>query len=107
MSAKFVVSNMGMAQAPVALGPYCRGKVLDGGQSGVWGYSSGLTGRDPITSKLVSDCPGEQTTQVFENIRVLAEENGFTQDGHCIKNMLYITDMAHFPKINEAYIKFF
>ena len=48
------VGNMTISKGPVALGPYCSGKVLSTNAGGVWGFSSGLTGRCPDTSELVS-----------------------------------------------------
>ena len=37
----------------------------------------------------------------------LARINGFTLDGHTVKNMVYITDMKNFAACNEVYKKYY
>ena len=85
------------ARGPVALGPY---------SPAVWSgdmlYLSGQTPVDPSTGRLVEGDVGVQTGRAFANLELVLLDAGLTMDD-VIKCNVYLTDMADFPAMNEAY----
>ena len=47
-----------------------------------------------------------QTRRVFDNLRAVAEAAGGSLDG-MVKLTVYLTDLAHFPRINEIMAEYF
>ena len=84
-------------RGPAALGPY---------SSAVWAgeflYLSGQTPVDPSTGRLVEGDVGVQTRRAFANLELVLLDAGLTMDD-VIKCNVYLTDMADFPAMNEAY----
>ncbi len=37
----------------------------------------------------------------------MAEDNGLSLEDHCVKNVVYLVDMADFAKVNQVYTRFF
>ncbi len=75
--------------------------------AGPWLITSGQLGLrpDPPPS-LVEGGPTAQLTQALENgERLLADHGATRQD--VIKTTLFVTDMALFAALNEAYVDFF
>ena len=88
------------ADAPAAIGTYSQavrvGNML---------YLSGQIGLKPDTMELF-DSIGEQTHQVFRNLQaVLAAAGGKLDD--VVKLTVYLTDLAHFAKVNEIMALYF
>ncbi len=48
----------------------------------------------------------EQAEQAIKNLKALAEDNDMTL-ANTVKNVVYLTDMADFPKVNEVYKKYY
>jgi 2-iminobutanoate/2-iminopropanoate deaminase len=48
----------------------------------------------------------KQLDQTLENIRGLLKAEDLTTE-NIIKTTIFLTDLSHFPKVNEAYEKFF
>lgn len=86
--------------APAAVGTYSQGVEYNG----VY-YFSGQIGIDPQTSKLVEGFQG-QMDQILKNIDGLLESCSLTRE-HIIKTSIFVTDLANFNIVNEAYIKYF
>jgi 2-iminobutanoate/2-iminopropanoate deaminase len=87
--------------APAALGPYSHAV-----RHGSTLYCSGQTPQDPATGKLVEGSIGEQTTRCMENLAaVCAAAGGRLEDA--VRCGIYVTDMATFGEVNEAYARFF
>lgn len=86
--------------APAAVGTYSQGVEYNG----VY-YFSGQIGIDPQTSKLVEEFQG-QMDQILKNIDGLLESCSLTRE-HIIKTSIFVTDLANFNIVNEAYIKYF
>ena len=86
--------------APAALGPYSQaiktGKTI---------YMSGQIGLDPATGQLV-DGIGAQIVRVFENLKAVAAASGGSL-ADAVRVTIYLTDLAHFAKVNEAMAKYF
>jgi 2-iminobutanoate/2-iminopropanoate deaminase len=86
--------------APAAVGTYSQGVE----HNGVF-YFSGQIGIDPNTSVLVEGFDA-QIKQIMKNIDGLLESQKITRS-HIIKTSIFVTDLAMFSKVNEAYIEFF
>lgn len=86
--------------APAAVGTYSQGVEYNG----VY-YFSGQIGIDPATSELVEGFKG-QMDQILKNIDGLLEACSLTRE-HIIKTSIFVTDLANFNIVNEAYIEYF
>ncbi len=86
-------------KAPAAVGTYSQGVV----HQGVW-YFSGQIGLDLQGN--MREGFDAQLDQVLKNIDGLLEGAGLTRD-HILKTTIFMTDLALFGKVNEAYTKYF
>ncbi len=89
------------ARAPQAIGTYSQAVKV-----GSTVYMSGQIPLDPDSMQLVGDDIRTQITQVFENLRSVAEAAGGTLD-HVVKLNIFLTDLAHFPLVNEIMSEYF
>lgn len=89
------------ADAPAAVGPYSHavhaGQLL---------YLSGQTPIDPATGRLVDGDVAAQTARVFENLAAVLAAADLTFDD-VVKVNVYLTDMADFAAMNQAYADVF
>jgi reactive intermediate/imine deaminase len=69
-------------------------------------YISGQIPLDPASGELVSDSIEEQITQVFENLRAVAEAAG-SDLTKALKVTVFLTDLGHFAKVNEVMAQYF
>ena len=69
-------------------------------------YISGQIPLDPTSGELVSDSIEEQITQVFENLRAVAEAAG-SDLAKALKVTVFLTDLGHFAKVNEVMVQYF
>ena len=81
--------------APAAIGPYSQAVRADRTI-----YLSGQIALDPATGQLVDGGISPQAEQVFRNMRAVVEAAGGSL-AHCVKLTLFLTDLAHFPVVNE------
>jgi reactive intermediate/imine deaminase len=88
-------------RAPAAIGTYSQAV-----RSGDTVYLSGQIPLDPNTMRLVDGGPREQITQVFENLRAVAEAAGGSL-GSAVKLTVYLTNLADFPLVNEVMAEYF
>lgn len=87
--------------APNPPGPFSHAAVVDD-----WVYTSGMGGLDPATGQVVSDDVIEQTRQAIVNTeRILAAAGCTLQD--VVKSVVYLTDMADYPRVNAIYAERF
>jgi reactive intermediate/imine deaminase len=86
--------------APNAIGTYSQA-VRCGGTI----YLSGQIGLDPATMQLVEGIDA-QIKRVFDNLKAVAEAAGGSLDD-AAKLTIYLTDLAHFAKVNEAMAAYF
>jgi 2-iminobutanoate/2-iminopropanoate deaminase len=87
--------------APDAVGPYSHA-VSSGGLL----FCSGQTPLDPATGKLVQGPVGDQTRRCLENLQLVCAAAG-AELADAVRLGVYVTDMATFPEVNEAYAAFF
>jgi 2-iminobutanoate/2-iminopropanoate deaminase len=87
--------------APAAVGPYSHA-VLAGGLL----FCSGQIPLDPITGELVGETPAEQARRCLENLSAVCDAAGVTLE-RAVRMTVYMTDLAAFAEVNEAYGGFF
>ena len=88
------------AKAPSAIGTYSQAV-----RAGSTVYLSGQIGLEPESMQMAEGIEA-QTRRVFENLRAVAEAAGGSLDG-MVKLTVYLTDLAHFPRINEIMAEYF
>ncbi len=88
-------------KAPQAIGTYSQAVKID---STV--YLSGQIPLDPETMELVDGDMRIQITQVFNNLTAVAEASGGSL-ADVAKLNIYLTDLSHFPLVNEVMSEFF
>lgn len=89
------------ADGAAAVGPYSHAIDAD-----PFVYLSGQTPLDPATGRLVQGTIGEQTRQCLANLAAVLAAAGLNES-HAVKCNVYLTDMADFATMNEAYSAFF
>ena len=86
--------------APAAIGTYSQavrvGKTV---------YLSGQIGLDPASGQLVEGSEA-QIRRVFANLKAVAEAAGGSL-ADAVKLNVYLTDLAHFAKVNEIMATYF
>ncbi|MGB9430560.1 MAG: RidA family protein [Gammaproteobacteria bacterium] len=87
--------------APKAIGPYSQ--AIRAGNNV---YLSGQIALDPKTGELVPGGIEAQTKRAFENLKAVAEASGQGLE-HVVKVNIYLTDLAHFAKVNEIMAGYF
>ncbi|NEX18222.1 MAG: reactive intermediate/imine deaminase [Halochromatium sp.] len=83
-------------QAPAAIGPYSQAV-----RAGDTLYLSGQIPLVPGTGELVTGDIQIQARQVFSNLAAVAEAAGGDL-GDLVKLNIFLTDLAHFPLVNEV-----
>jgi reactive intermediate/imine deaminase len=83
------------SHAPQAIGPYSQAV-----RAGDTVYLSGQIPLDPATMQLVSGDIDAEIRQVFENLKAVAEAAGGSL-ANAVKVNVFLTDLAHFAKVNE------
>lgn len=87
--------------APKAIGPYSQAiKVAN------TVYFSGQIPLDPKTMALVSGDIAAQANQVFANLQEVAKAAGGGLED-IVKITIFLTDLTHFPVVNEIMMTFF
>ncbi|MGH8119788.1 MAG: RidA family protein [Gammaproteobacteria bacterium] len=88
-------------EAPQAIGTYAQAVKI-----GNTVYLSGQIPLVPDTMQLVAGDMRAQITRVFDNLAAVAKAAGGTlQD--VVKLNVYLTDLAHFPLVNEIMAQYF
>ena len=88
------------SHAPQAIGTYSQA-VRAGGTV----YLSGQIGLDPATMQMVEGIEA-QIHRVFQNLKAVAEAAGGSL-ADVVKLNVFLTDLAHFPKVNEIMSGYF
>ena len=88
------------ASAPAAIGTYSQAV-----KAGDTVYLSGQIGLDPVSMQLV-DGIDAQIQRVFDNLKAVAEDAGGSL-ADVVKLNVYLTDLGHFSKVNEAMARYF
>ena len=88
-------------QAPAPIGPYSQAVI-----AGNIVYVSGQIALHPVTGELVMSNLEAETRQVMENIRAILAQASVSFDA-IVKSSIFLSDMAHFTRVNEVYSSFF
>jgi len=88
-------------KAPQAIGTYSQAVKIDNIV-----YMSGQIPLVPDTMELVDGDMRMQITQVFNNLAAVAEASGSSLEDVAKLN-IYLTDLSHFPLVNEVMSEFF
>jgi reactive intermediate/imine deaminase len=89
------------ALAPAAIGPYSQAVKV-----GDLVFLSGQIPLDPATGQLVSGDIDAEIRRVFDNLKAVAQAAGGSLDDAAKVNV-YLTDLAHFAKVNEVMTSYF
>jgi len=84
------------ASAP-ASGPYSHGVRV-----GDFLFSAGQVPVDPLTCQLVKGDIRAQTHRVLQNLILILQDQGLTM-ANVVKTTVYMTNLADFAAMNEAY----
>jgi 2-iminobutanoate/2-iminopropanoate deaminase len=85
------------APAPHQGAPYSQAIVAGG-----YVFVSGQLGLVPGTSDFAGESIGEQTEQVFANLRAILEAAGSSVD-RLVKTTVYLQNLADFADMNDVY----
>jgi reactive intermediate/imine deaminase len=94
---KAIISS---SNAPQAIGTYSQAV-----KAGSTVFLSGQIGLDPASMKLVDGIEA-QIHQVFRNLSAVCQAAGGTMND-IVKLNVFLTDLAHFPKVNEIMAEYF
>lgn len=86
--------------APAAIGTYSQAV-----RAGDTVYLSGQIGLDPASMTMVEGIDA-QIERVFENLKAVAEAAGGSLND-AVKVNVYLIDLGHFAKVNEAMTRYF
>ncbi|MCP4186518.1 MAG: RidA family protein [Gammaproteobacteria bacterium] len=87
--------------APAAIGTYSQAVKVDNTV-----YISGQIPLDPASMEIVEGGIEAQITRVFDNLSAVAQAaGGGLQD--VVKLNIYLTDLSHFPTVNEIMAQYF
>jgi reactive intermediate/imine deaminase len=87
--------------APAAIGTYSQAVKV-----GTTVYLSGQIPLDPATMTLVEGGMDAQIRRVFDNLAAVAEASGGSLRD-TVKLNVFLTDLAHFPLVNEIMAGYF
>ena len=88
-------------RAPQAIGTYSQAVKV-----GTTVYMSGQIPLDPATMELVGDNIENQIKRVFDNLAAVADAAGGSLE-NIVKLNIFLTDLSHFPKVNEIMATYF
>ncbi len=94
-----VVVRTETAPAPFQGAPYSQAI-----KAGGFVFVSGQLALRPGHDGLAGESIGEQTEQVFENLRAILEESGSTLD-RLVKTTVFLQNLDDFAGMNEVYAK--
>ena len=83
------------SEAPAAIGPYSQAV-----RAGNTVYLSGQIPLNPKSMELVKGDIRAEIRQVFDNLAAVAEAAGGSL-ANAVRLTVYLTDLAHFPIVNE------
>lgn len=87
--------------APDAIGTYSQAV-----RSGDWVFLSGQIPLEPQAMQMVEGDMRAQIQRVFDNLGAVASASGGSL-ANCVKLTVYLTDLSHFPLVNEVMAEYF
>ncbi len=95
------VRSVTSEKAPKALGPYSQAIVTSD-----LVFCAGQVGLDPATGQIVSGDIKDQTRRCLDNLAAVLDAAGSSLD-RVTKTTVFLTDLAEFTAMNEAYAERF
>ena len=89
------------ADAPAAIGTYSQAV-----RTGNTVYVSGQIPLDPKSGQLIAGDIDAEIRRVFDNLKAIATAAGGSLD-HVVKLTVFLTDLTHFPRVNEIMATYF
>ena len=87
--------------APAAIGPYSQAAIV-----GDLVFTAGQVALDPATGTVIEGGIEAQTARVLNNLAAVLAAAGSSLS-QVVKTTVFLTDMADFPAMNEAYAEAF
>jgi reactive intermediate/imine deaminase len=87
--------------APKAIGPYSQAVRV-----GDTVYVSGQIPLDPVSGQIISGDIEAEIRRVFDNLKAIAQAAGGSL-ADVVKLNVFMTDLAHFAKVNEIMTAYF
>jgi reactive intermediate/imine deaminase len=87
--------------APTPVGPYSQAVRV-----GNTVHISGQIPLDPISGEIVAGSIEAETRRVFDNLKAVAEAAGGSLKD-AVRVTIFLTDFAHFRKVNEVMAEYF
>ena len=94
------IQNIATEKAPAAIGPYSQAVEVSG-----FIYTSGQIPLR-LDGTFVDGDIEEQVAQVLANLDAVIQAAGAARN-QVVKSTIFMTDLAHFDKVNRAYGEFF
>ena len=88
-------------EAPSAIGPYSQAVLVNGTL-----YCSGQIALNPANGELIMESIKAETEQVMKNIGAVLKAANM-DFSNIVKASIFMSDMAHYAKINEVYAQYF
>ncbi len=98
---KDMIEKVDTPLGPKAVGPYSQAVKANG-----FMFVSGVLALDPETGTLVGESAKEQAEQIFRNAEAIIRSGGGRLE-NTVKAVVYLTDIADFAQVNEAYASAF
>jgi 2-iminobutanoate/2-iminopropanoate deaminase len=92
------------SRAPAAIGPYSQAVRVT--EPAAMMFVSGQIALLPGSGEMVMGSVAEETRQVLTNLAAVVEAGGFAL-ADVAKTTIFLSDMAHYPTVNEIYAEFF
>jgi 2-iminobutanoate/2-iminopropanoate deaminase len=88
-------------EAPAPIGPYSQAV-----QVGTFLFVSGQVAINPATNNIEAGDIKEETIQVMKNLTAILHEAQMDFN-NVVKTTIFLSDMTHFPTVNEIYSGYF
>jgi reactive intermediate/imine deaminase len=88
-------------RAPAAIGTYSQAV-----RAGNTLYVSGQIPLDPATGNMISGDIDAEIRRVFDNLKAIVDAGNGSMD-NVVKVTVFLTDLVHFPRVNEIMATYF
>ncbi|MEP7382501.1 MAG: RidA family protein [Gemmatimonadota bacterium] len=93
------VQQLHTNSAPAAIGPYAQATIAGG-----FLFTAGQIPLDPVSMQVVEGDVEAQAERVMLNLAAVLTQAGCSW-ADVVKTTVFLQDMAHFPRVNEAYAR--
>ncbi len=93
------VQQLHTDSAPAAIGPYAQATIAGG-----FLFTAGQIPLDPVSMQVVEGDVEAQADRVLLNLAAVLAQAGCSW-ADVVKTTVFLQDMAHFPRVNEAYAR--